>query len=493
MNETPLETHMLSCEREPLHRSGAIQGFGTLLHLNREQRLTHRAANLGEFLPEQANLRPGDTLPPALQDVLAVPLTALPDTPGARREYPALLANEDGVLDAVLSRGPEGIVVEFTRPDDAHRRSGAHRHQVGLLRTPENEHELQAYHQRLADAVREESGFDRVMIYRFHEDWSGEVVAESASGRLGSYLGLHFPASDIPAIARNLYLVNPSRLIPDVAAAPVPLLGLTPEPPDLTWSDLRSVSPVHLQYLTHMGAGASFSIAIKIAGKLWGLVACHHLAPRAISLTTRRHCVDLARGHALGLTAWLAQSRLRFIDALEHRVNRIVETLTHSPDALEHLPACAPALIELTGAVSFALALDDEIIQIGEGLELPALQTLDHVFCNTVPDIIWHTAHLAGEHPELPPSPIAGILAFKGRTRSGRHLRGYWMRPEVPLEVTWAGNPDKPVEIRDGIPGLSPRHSFEKWVEIKRGLAPPWNNEARMVALRLRGALIALL
>jgi light-regulated signal transduction histidine kinase (bacteriophytochrome) len=130
--------------------------------------------------------------------------------------------------------------------------------------------------------VRGLTGFDRVMVYRFDPDWNGEVVAEERRDDLEPFLGLHFPASDIPAQARALYLRNWLRLIPDARYAPVPLV---PErnphdgrPLDLGASTLRSVSPVHLEYLANMGVIASMSVSLVDRGRLWGLIACHHYA-----------------------------------------------------------------------------------------------------------------------------------------------------------------------------------------------------------------------
>ena len=141
---------------------------------------------------------------------------------------------------------------------------------------------LQELYDITARAVRALTGFDRVMVYRYDADYNGEVVAEAKRADLNSFLGLHYPASDIPAQARALYEKNWIRLISDVDYAPAPIEPAdhpaTGAPLDLTYSTLRSVSPIHLEYLRNMGVRASMSISLLRDDKLWGLIACHHYA-----------------------------------------------------------------------------------------------------------------------------------------------------------------------------------------------------------------------
>src|SRR6185312_14287449 len=134
------------------------------------------------------------------------------------------------------------------------------------------------------------TGFDRVMVYRFHPDGSGEVIAEVAKAGLETFLGLHYPASDIPQQARTLYTRNWLRIIADIGAKPVRLLSTATHSAgllDLSMSTLRSVSPIHIEYLQNMGVGASMSISILRDGKLWGLFACHHYSPHHVSFERR--------------------------------------------------------------------------------------------------------------------------------------------------------------------------------------------------------------
>ena len=154
---------------------------------------------------------------------------------------------------------------------------------------------LQALYQAIATEVHDVTGFDRVMVYRFAPDGSGAVIAEArGSAGINSFLGLNFPASDIPRQARLLYQANWIRNIPDARYAPAvimpPLNPLTGQPLDLSHSILRSVSPVHRQYLANMGVVASVSLSLILRGQLWGLIACHHNAPRYLPHRLRDAC-----------------------------------------------------------------------------------------------------------------------------------------------------------------------------------------------------------
>ena len=152
----------------------------------------------------------------------------------------------------------------------------------------ERQTSLASIYREVARQVRGLTGFDRVMVYRFDDDGAGEVVAEAANHGLAPFLGLRYPASDIPAQARALYERNYLRIIADVDAPAIPIVpALSPEGAalDLTMSTLRSVSPIHLEYLRNMGVGASMSISIIVDGELWGLIACHHYSPRVLPMS----------------------------------------------------------------------------------------------------------------------------------------------------------------------------------------------------------------
>jgi light-regulated signal transduction histidine kinase (bacteriophytochrome) len=280
-----------------------------------------------------------------------------------------------------------------------------------LLSAPQNEEELMRYHDLLLGTFREIIHFDRVMIYQFLEDWSGNVVAEATSKGIGSYLGLHFPASDIPQIARDLYLKNPSRLIQDAKADSVNILGIDKTVPDLTWSDLRSVSPVHLEYLEHMGVRTSFSVPIRLGGKLWGLVACHHLTIKTLSPDQRHSCASITNAYALGIAYYFSSQRLQALDSIDRRIDKILEALSEYEDLLEGIESSGELLTEALNAESFALVVNDDVVIIGESLDLDTMSIVDNWFMNCE-ESAYITDNLSSLFPHSPEMLTMASTAF---------------------------------------------------------------------------------
>ncbi len=479
---------LAGCEAEQLHRSGAIQGWGTLLWIDAANGLiTHAAANIRDYLaldPAQCCGQPASSLP-----WLGAELAALPAENGASRQTTL----PDGI-EARLLRAEHGVAVELEREEPVVDDLDLHALQQGMLRIPASEADLQAYGNALVAGIARLSGFHRVMLYRFHDDWSGEVIAEQTTPELGSYLGLRFPASDIPAIARRLYLINDWRLIADTRAAAVALQGRTraADDVDLSRSDLRSVSPVHLQYLANMGVHASFSLPVRVAGQLWGLVACHHLQAKYIGARRRRACAALSSAYALGLSSFIAARRMQSIDRLDRRVDSILERIASHDNPLDGIDSCGETLRQAIDAEGFAMAIGDEVALFGNTPALDQMAQIDRWFLSRPEEPLYATDHLGSIFPNQPVllSVASGMMAIKANSARSGLIRFYWFRPEEPTQIIWAGNPNKPEPEDAGAVMLSPRRSFEKWVEVRSAHSRPWSNEERMVAAKFRNYLL---
>ena len=320
---TSMEILVRRCESEQLHLSGAIQSFGALIRIDAGSgRVTHASASLADFLGVEAFKilgEPRESLP----WLSAETLEKLPDQPGKRLVIRSIVDRPDFKVDGLAIRGPGCILVELERSDTSVETLSVQQLQTPLLSVPYDDDEVALHHELLTQAFDAITGYDRIMIYRFHSDWSGEVITEKTTPALGSYMGLRFPASDIPAIARDLYMLNSIAHDPrrrSTAGSRRP--GVDFAPPDLTWSDLRSVSPVHLEYLRHMGAGASFSVPIRVAGRLLGAGSpATDLSARPLSPDHRaawvadqclQHGPDLASGEppfSIPRQLWIAGSR----------------------------------------------------------------------------------------------------------------------------------------------------------------------------------------
>lgn len=337
------------------------------------------------------------------------------------------------------------------------------------------------------------SGFGRCLLYRFDEEGHGEVLAEALDEGYQSYARHHFPASDIPAQARVLYLLNRIRLIPDAHYTPVALCCVhpqwSPKSIDLSYASLRSVSPVHLEFMRNMGTLASMSVSIVVRGKLWGLVSCHDHAPRHLPFETRAACEHL--GRLLSLQIEAKEDNAEVAQRLELRMLmlEIVSHLADSDASLQRVIDAPTPLMRLAGAAGAAVVFNDECWAVGNTPSPGQLQALS-TWIAAQGESIFHTDRL----PELFEPAHAyehvatGVLAVS-ISEVHRH-QIIWFRPEVVKTVQWAGEPRK--EIQEGTGRIHPRHSFASWREQVRGLSRPWLQSQIGGVAELREALIGI-
>jgi light-regulated signal transduction histidine kinase (bacteriophytochrome) len=496
------EVDLSQCEREPIHLLGGIQPHGVLLAFTEpELHLAVVSANTEAHLgrPPRALLgQPlAEVLPPAslgaVTQALARPATGdLVRIEAAGRFFHGLV-HRSGEL-AVLELEPEGA--QGSREEESLAA-------VNLLLSPlTRARGPLGLVQAAADAVRTLIGFDRVMVYRFDADWHGEVVAESLAQGVEGFLGRHFPASDIPAQARALYTRNTLRLIADARASPVPLVpevlpGLD-RPLDLSGAALRSVSSVHLEYLANMEVAASFSISLVKDGTLWGLIACHHSAPRCLPPATRRACDVLARLLALQLGA---EERSAESEELVRRASlraRLMERLAQGTHALPAaLSQERELLLALTGAGGAALLLGEAPILVGATPPMSEVVDLAFWLADRPIGSAFYTERLAEVYPPAAAytDVASGLLAVRLEPNPTRPRYALWFRPEVTRTITWAGNPGKSVVSSSesgGVHRLHPRASFEAWQETVRGRSTPWTRVDLEAAEGFRSGLVGV-
>jgi light-regulated signal transduction histidine kinase (bacteriophytochrome) len=352
---------------------------------------------------------------------------------------------------------------------------------------------MTAFFREGARQVRAFLGYDRVMVYKFADSGAGAVVAEACKTGIGSFLGLNYPASDIPRQARELYKRSLVRVIRDVEAQPIPIvpeIDRSGKRLDLSLSILRSVSPIHIEYLKNMGVAASLSISIVVDDKLWGLFACHHYSPRSPTFERRSVCELFAEMFAMRLES----RERRQIAEYEERARNISdqllgavasdETLLQDPDWLgDILTSAIPAdgvgvWINGNYAFSGVTPPTEEFRRIVRALNGLAA---GRVFTT---DTIGSLVDGAGEYAEQ----AAGLLAIP----ISRSPRDYVMlfRKELKQSVRWAGDPHKPIEYGPNGPRLTPRESFAEWMENVEGHAEPFTKSELRVAQTLRATLI---
>lgn len=477
-----MNKHFLDqCEQEKLHLSGEIQPHGTLIVANSEHCITHLAANFAQFLPDAIHLELNQELP----DFFLAYAQSADNLSGKKRIYSAVIEGKnEAKLDLVISRNSLQQTVMELIP-----------HVSGpYLLSPLNP-KTQIFidlgdpildPNELVNEVIKLIQFDRVLYYQFQEDGDGIVIAEVATQKLvGSYMGLRFPASDVPKIARSLYVNNPWRMICNALANSVSIYSLDSSMPDLSLADLRSVSPIHAVYLSNMGVQASISFPIFFGNELWGLIACHDSQPQLTSLALLDKISTKIRAHTKLLAENQSKYRIQLIDGLARRFHKIEQLLT-SPDKIlaewSELGGWLANEFEADGAV---IIVNNQLAQWGIGFESDVLDFVDTWFAEKNESITWCGDFLRYQIPEFPLSQIAGMLAIKIKLSDGSWLRIYLCRQEHIYEVAWGGNPNKPIEYAANM-NISPRRSFEKWIEKRIGQSRPWGNESRLLSLKFR-------
>ncbi|MEO8281475.1 MAG: EAL domain-containing protein [Ideonella sp.] len=334
--------------------------------------------------------------------------------------------------------------------------------------------------------------FDRVMLYKFLPEWHGEVIAETLHAGVHGFLGLRFPAGDIPVNARRLFLRNRQRLIVDTFADTTPVLTAVDCPPiDYTFCHLRAVHPVHIQYLQNIGASASFSVSIVVAGQLWGLIACHHLAPRKVSLPHRQLCEELSRIASIHMSDMntmqteVARSAYREARAEVRGALRTQEL--HKVSINTQLGA----ICETFGAQGIWSHLDGHDTFGGDVPDDVSLSVLRNRLENHARDGVSCSHHI---HPSL--AKYRPLVRFASGTLFMPLVDQDFlllMRPEQVERVTWAGKPQNLGCGGDGAAdglGLTPRTSFQRWSQAVEGVSEPWRDVDVEAAAKLREMLI---
>ncbi|MGY0505780.1 GAF domain-containing protein [Luteimonas sp. e5] len=498
--ENALEQALAACADEPIRFSAAVQPHGYLLSCDADSGIVrHASANCEELFEVAAQELIGQPLDQLIHIDLAG-LLASPDAARFRR-----LAQ----YVASLNIGPQARFCDLSlhlAQGLAHLEIEPQVHAGAQLSAAELAHDMIArialdgddddgarLHATMAEQVRRLTGFDRVMIYRFLDDDSGEVIAESLADGVPSYLGLRYPASDIPPQARALYLVNRVRVIADTGYAPTPIL-----PPrhhdghalDLSLHGLRSVSPVHLEYMRNMGMAASMSISIVVDDRLWGLVACHHRRPRQLPPRHRTAADLLGMFYSLRVASMQHLATAARKSYARSMRNRMIRALDAARDPATVIAELLPDLREVIGADAALYLGPDGIHADGDAVEGATLDAaLAWLATQSTPIAAsdearqWRgaDADAAGGH--------AGVL---GLQLSPQH-RVLLLRREQVDEVRWAGEPLKDLIKTDDGMRLAPRRSFNTWRETMRGHSLRWSaddlDEAEASTIVLRRAL----
>ncbi len=490
-------TNLTNCDQEPIHIPGKIQSHGFLIAADQFHKVTFCSENIAAFLPISAIALLNQPLV-YLEDYFKNPapagyLVQLIALGKANKNFesfnPYSIEINGQPFNLIISISGDQYLLEF-EPEYSNLNSDFHRiigHSLSQMMADASLSQLLA---NAAIQVKKVIGYDRVMIYKFHDDGHGEVVAEEKENNLDPWIGLHYPASDIPVQARELYKINLTRLISDVNTEPSPIITLqniNANPLDLTHSILRAVSPMHIQYLKNMGVASSFSISIVCHGKLWGLVACHNYTPRFINFKERASAKLIGQVLSSALSFRQQEEDLAKSNKLKDAVIALSKELGRNENIEKSLFDHPITLLDAVDATGVLLSFDNKFYTKGIIPEESFLADLIDWLGETMENHFYESNHFSKEYPAALQftACASGILAC----RLSKELKEYmiWFRPEIIEKVKWAGNPDKPVDLdADGILQMTPRKSFETWSQTVQFTAATWTPEDLKSALLVR-------
>lgn len=474
MNVQP-SIDLTTCDKEAIHLLGKIQTFGHFLALSPDWQfmavsdnvLTKLALKSEEILGCLANSILDESFIFLLKEVCPR-LESETDSEYFFKQR--VFAGIDEAFDVTVKLTGGQICLDLE--------SAVHNNplQVKYMRraihrfsTAENIAEL---HQVAAEEFATLLGFDRTMIYFFHPDNSGEVIAEECKLGVDSFMGLYFPASDIPQQARILYKKNLIRLIADVSDEGVAIVG--PDQIDLSYSGLRHVSPIHLEYLQNMGVRASMSLSILVNDQLWGLVALHNNSTRYIPLESRVMSEVLVETYAHELNHRIRQQENSLVEKSKSMHLTMMSSLNSEHSLLENLKAHLPGMLKLINCDTVVVNIQDKYIFQGKAISEEDVKILVNHFNRMVTTDIFYTDHLSAVmNANLTINErFSGYLVIP----ISRKPRDYiiFLRCEMLQSVTWSGNPEKPVEYGPNGARLSPRKSFAAWEALKVGYSREW-------------------
>ena len=492
-----------NCDREPIHIPNLIQPHGVLLAISAD---TYEILQVSLNTEEILGIKPEELLNKPLNWLLGEQVTEVEQCLTRELNFGDPLTIEliqgDRTLHFSGVAHHNGTVIILELEPSSSDRGGSFGDFYRLIKSPidriQRTKNLAELCQAIAKEVKSISGFARVMVYRFDESGAGKVIAEALEPELEPFLGLQYPATDIPKQAKYLYTLNYLRLIPDVTYEPVGIIPqynpLSDRALDMSLTGLRSVSPLHTEYLDNMGVAASMSISLMKDNQLWGLIACHHTAPKHVAYEIRTICEFLGQIASFELVAKENSEDAEYKMKLKSIQSQFVNYISQAEDLELGLTQNPQQLLELVGAAGAALSFDNEITLFGNTPELSAVTKLmTWLEFQFAEEVVYETTELAqvyppaAEYTEVASGILALLISRVERTTI------VWFRPEVVQTVDWGGNPEKAVVMaEDGTIRMSPRKSFAKWQETVRGKSLPWKSCELEAALELRSSIVGI-
>lgn len=488
---------LTNCDREPIHIPGSIQPHGCLIACDvTASTILRHSENCPAMLQLDGELN-GRNLaevigPAAAHDIR----NALARTQEGGRS--ALLFSQpldnDRFFDIAVHRYKGNTIIEFEPAEgDLTRPLELARAMLGRIASIETPERLVRDAARLIQAML---GYDRVMVYQFGHDGAGKVMSEAKRADLESFLGQYFPASDIPQQARTLYLKNTIRIISNANFERIPLvptLDASGEALDLSFAHLRSVSPIHCEYLRNMGVGASMSISVIVDGQLWGLIAGHHYAPRTLSMAQRVVAEMFGEFFSLHLNALRHKQSLDAVNAARAALDSFLRDAVGAADINQLFRQRLKDFSNLIPADGLSMWLDGQVTALGTTPPIEAMAEIAQFAQTAAEGCIWATNKLSNAIPEAREyaALASGMLIIPLSQRPRDYV--FFFRKELVQTLDWAGNPEKTYETGPLGDRLTPRKSFAIWKETVHHQSAPWTEQERELAEAARGALVGVI
>lgn len=485
---------LTNCDREPIHIPGTIQPHGAMVVVDDETNLvSFISANISEYLGDTNRDYNGAELADVVGSGVAHNVANAVAKAGVGQIAGVVLKAELGesgiTADITVHRYDGRTFLEFEHPASLEDTEVALHLTQSLMRRVDAQKDFDGLFKTTARLIRAMLGYDRVMVYRFLHNCAGRVVAEAKDPSLDSFLGQHFPVSDIPVQARRLYVRNWVRVIGDASFVPVPLQPSIADgeaPVDLSFAHLRSVSPIHCEYLQNMGVAASMSISIVVDGELWGLIACHHNTPKWLSIPLRVATEMFAQYFSLHVAT--IENRAQKAAALSTRAR--LDAIIAGVDAADPVELTLQTRLRefssLIASDGAGLWSRGEWASFGVAPAEAEIPVLMELVADKAGRNIWDTQDLraeTGDHSTYG-SRVAGMLAIPISVSAQDFL--VFFRSEEAHQIEWAGEPLKKAEQTETGERLTPRGSFETWREDVRHKSVPWTDADLVVAEAIR-------
>lgn len=488
----PDKVDITNCDKEPIHIIGKSQSHGVLVACDKNSlEITQIGKNAEAFFGRSYKELLGNSIKTLLGEALSEEIAS------SRLEEETIEVKEVEVSDRKCVVIPhisgESLILDFEPSDTDYNPFEYQRQLSRILNILGAASNIKELCDEAARITRNLFGYDRVMIYKFDEEWNGEVIAEQKEDDLESWLGLHYPASDIPKQSRELFLKHRIRIIADVNYTPVPIYPeispINNKPLDLSKSELRGVSPIHIEYLKNMKVGASLTAALISNGKLWGLLACHHYSAKYINYYRRQTCDFLTQIFSNELTLKETNIYIGKLDEWGEIRSKLVSQMKDEEKIKKGLIEQNVIFTDLLDCEGGALVLNNKVRLLGNTPSKKEVKNLVSEFLCKRDESIFFTKNLlrfytpANEFRET----ASGILAVKLGNRDRDFLM--WFRPEVIQNVSWGGNPDKMASFDEEKQRITPRKSFKKWTQKLTGVSDPWQDYQISAAKAIRESL----